>query len=241
VLLALAASLVTLPASQSGELPKFSYELDMAIYGKAFNASKLKVVPETDPEKRWQMELAIKGAMKCYPKEVLEKTVERIFIVRSFEFDKLSYGGTYTIKPPTMVIVAGDEPRAMDWPWTQRAFHHEFSSMLVNQYSGNFFWATWIEPNADGFKYISTGFEGLRKGVSNNVDFSLCEKGILTSYGAYSVEEDLNTFAEHYMTNYIPAFFTAVAKYPRIRRKVEILKEFYASIDKRIKPQEYKE
>jgi hypothetical protein len=57
----------------------------------------------------------------------------------------------------------------------------------------------------------------------------LCENGFLTQYALSDMENDINTLAQNIFRP-APGFWTKVDHYPRIRKKVSLLIDFYHNL-----------
>ncbi|HED16656.1 MAG TPA: hypothetical protein ENI64_07595 [Gammaproteobacteria bacterium] len=170
-----------------------------------------------------------------YPLEILQDNLSNIIVLGELKFFNISYGGTYLDK--TIYITVGtDSTHKKSVMHLSSTFHHEFNSILMFRYE--FSKLSWLAANPDGFTYAKTEEEKLQAlKESTNIEGSkkLYKYGFLTEYNKSSLENDFNMYAEFAFTR--PARLTNLAKkYPRIRRKVILLKEFYLNISKDFKP-----
>jgi hypothetical protein len=132
----------------------------------------------------------------------------------------------------------------------EQRFHHEFSSILLNQNEALFEPDRWTAANDPSFTYRAAGVveeqdgdrseatrvlaaEQEKTGGSGSsllqVDFGLMKTGFLTPYNQVSIEQDLNETAAHLFTN--PELWEFCRQYPRIDQKVDVLIDFYRRLD----------
>jgi hypothetical protein len=118
--------------------------------------------------------------------------------------------------------------------YLEQTFHHEFSSILFRNYSRFIDTNEWKQNNVAGFVYNDpeSGVGAIRNNESSqSLDSVLCKKGLLTQYAGSGIENDINTVAQNL---FLPdkEFWNYVDRFPRIRKKVELLIRFYRELDK---------
>ena len=191
----------------------------------------------------------LEEALAKYPEAILEEFLDGIFVVGSLRFYDVGYGGTYMANARRVVLVYRDS--FSDRGFEQR-FHHEFSSLLLKRNEAIFEEERWLEGNQPDFRYRAPGViekqsgdrseatrvlaaEQERTGGSGSsllrLDPELMEEGFLTPYNLVSIEQDLNETAAHLFTN--PELWKYCERYPRIDHKVDVLIDFYRSLDAR--------
>ena len=172
--------------------------------------------------------IAIRRFALEYPSSVLNKYLEGVYLVSKFRFynnDNLRFGATYYnrrifIKYKTS---GGDHIK-----FTQRHLHHEFSSILMNK---NYFPRyKWEKHNLHPYKSKNEGIDCLStSGDGRDEHGYLFRKGYLTSYGSCYYENDINIYAEYVFL--FPNKLERIGKkYPRVKRKTKVIKEFYCKI-----------
>ncbi len=187
-----------------------------------------------------------KGLSK-YPKELAKKYLNDVSIVKSLKFYGVGYGGTYMSNSKRVLLVYRPEfdPRGFE-----QRLHHEFSSILLKMNESDFEKKRWLTANAPGFEYRAGGVieeqsgdrseatkvlaaEQEKTGGSGStlltLDAALMEEGFLTAYNRVSVEQDVNETVAHLFTN--PELWNLSVKYPRIDQKVDILIDFFRTLD----------
>lgn len=190
----------------------------------------------------------INTALAKYPAKIRARCLRGIHVVGGLRFYDVSYGGTYMANSRRIVLVyrEGFEKRGFE-----QRFHHEFSSLLLEQNESLFEFERWTSANEPDFSYRAGGTmeeqngdlsestrvlqaEQKKTGGSGSsllqLDIALMEDGFLTRYNMISIEEDLNEIAAHLFTNH--ELWEMCRRYPRIDQKVDVLIEFYRRLDK---------
>lgn len=182
-----------------------------------------------DPSEIARSKKVIQKALSKYPKEVLENHLERISILKSIRFFGVDYGGTNMDKV-VYLANSGKENGYTD-AFIEKTFHHEFSSVLLLNYPQYFEEKKWTVFN--GFDYFdaSGGVNAIKNGTDGlNFDEKFLEAGFLFEYGASSMENDLNSFAENIFCQ-SDEFRNLLKKYPRINYKYKLMIDFYSKIN----------
>tara|TARA_R110002096_G_scaffold32485_2_gene94383 strand:+ start:6773 stop:7597 length:825 start_codon:yes stop_codon:yes gene_type:complete len=202
------------------------------------------------PDYREAAQKIILKALAKYPDEILEQFLDQVSLVGSLSFYDVGYGGTYMANGRQVVLVYRPtfDPRGFE-----QRFHHEFSSILLKKNEALFDGDRWHASNKDTFSYRAPGIveeqsgdrseatrvlaaEQKKTGGSGStllkLDLSLMEQGFLTSYNRVSVEQDLNETVAHLFTN--PDLWNYCERFPRIDQKVDIIIDFYRSLDVRM-------
>jgi len=181
------------------------------------------------PPERERAVSAIRSAMMKYPPSLLAGNVRAVYIVRSLEFDGISAGATNSADE---VYIADDEvQQGFTDEWLERAFHHEFSSILLRNYEGSFREADWLAANPAGFRYGESGVDSIKAGRASEEPVpEQHQQGFLHEYGRGALEDDFNSFAESLFSN-SRDFWKAVDRFEGVRKKTQLAIEFYHSLD----------
>ena len=147
------------------------------------------------------------------------------------KFYDVGYGGTNS----TDALYLTNNGAAMGYNdlYMEQTFHHEYSSILYRNYPSFIDEEAWKEANITGFDYNDpeNGVGAIRNNESSqDLDTALCKKGFLTQYSLSGIENDINTFAQNIFSP-SAGFWKIVDQYPRIKRKVKLLIDFYNRID----------
>ena len=175
--------------------------------------------------------IIIARALVKYPESLLEHNLKHIYFLKDMKFYDVGYGGTNS---NDAVYLTNQGPaRGYTDRYLEQTFHHEFSSVLLRNYSSLLDTTAWKDANIPGFIYNDpeNGVGAIRNNQSSqDLDSVLCEKGVLTQYGGSSIENDVNTFAQNL---FCPEknFWQEVERYPRIRRKADLLIHFYNALN----------
>jgi hypothetical protein len=169
-------------------------------------------------------------ALNKYPEAIFTYNLKSVFFLKSMQFFGVGFGGTNSAD----AVYLSDQGVAAGYTdkYLEQTFHHEFSSILLRNYTAFLDTNAWKANNAPGFRYNDpeNGVGAIRQNqTSQELDSLLCQKGVLTEYGGSSLENDVNTFAQNL---FCPEknFWAYVAKYPHIYRKTKLLIRFYSRI-----------
>lgn len=173
----------------------------------------------------------ITKALNKYPLGVLKRDLRCVYFLKSIRFYKVGYGGTNS----TDALYLSDNGIPLgytDW-YLEKSFHHEFSSILYRNHPEYLNETAWKKANIAGFDYNDpeAGVGAIRNNKSSEeIDTALCRNGFLTQYSLSDMENDINTFAQNI---FIPAegFWEAADRYPRIKRKLDLIISFYHKIN----------
>lgn len=172
-----------------------------------------------------RMLVILEKGLGKYPPKLIKRNLKNIYVLNSIFFSGIDYGGTYYRKR-VYISNNGIENGYTD-SYLERSFHHEFSSVLLKRHIKYFDKEGWVNANADDFSYGEGGKEAL---LTNETDKwlnpILYQDGFLNIYSLAAYEEDFNCFAEYIFTN-DPGFWAAWESSEAIRKKTEILIQFY--------------
>ncbi|WKZ61035.1 MAG: hypothetical protein QY309_06015 [Cyclobacteriaceae bacterium] len=179
----------------------------------------------------------ITKALNKYPVELIRKHLTKIYVVGQLEFYGQEYGGTNSISE--IYLSNGGSNLGYTDFWIEQAFHSEFSSILLRNYSFLFDKKKWISQNK-GIHYGKSGTDALKHGkASETFDLELNKKGVLSLYSTASIEEDFNSFAENLFKSNT-GFWEIVKMHKRIREKTSQIIEFYHRLDGRFDEKYFK-
>jgi hypothetical protein len=172
----------------------------------------------------------ISKALSKYPVYLLKANLKKIYVLEYLSFDGVGYGGTYT--SGSIFIVNEGVLNGYDDLFVEQTFHHEFSSVLYNNYIGRYGDAetVWSICN-EGEEYGDGGFNAMKNGTDGlYFDDEINEKGFIYEYARSDKENDYNSLVENI---FAPGegFWDIVEKYPRIKCKVDILLSLYKILD----------
>jgi hypothetical protein len=195
-------------------------------YDSPSNA-KIKTIKSEEDIKRSLM--IIKKALGKYPIEVLKTNLKKVYILYDISFYNVGYGGTYW--EDNVYITNQEKSNGYDDIFVEQLFHAEFSSILYLNYKQYFNKNAWKTANAPDAEYGDGGYEAIKNG-SDSEDFNeeVNKLGFLTQYGMSDMENDFNSFAKNIFSS-DPGFWELFAKYKRLNKKLNLIINFYNSID----------
>lgn len=169
-------------------------------------------------------------ALSKYPPSMLRQDLASVYFVRNMKFFDTPYGGTNSTDA---VYISNDGiPAGFTNLYLEQTFHHELSSILFRNHTSLLDTTEWKKANLPAFDYNDpeNGVGSIRKNkTSQQIDTLLCQQGFLTEYSLSSLENDINTYAQNI---FCPSgdFWAASEKYPRVRKKVMLMIDFYRNI-----------
>ena len=213
-----------------GVLVSFNYS--PAIFPELWQPSPINAGGETIAVGEMQRCKAIMlKALSKYPMAALEKDLKVVYFLKTMKFYDVGYGGTNSTD--ALYLTNNGVPLGYTDLYLEQTFHHEYSSILYRNYSSFMDEKDWKKANVAGFDYSDpeNGVGAIRNNQSSqDLDTALCKKGFLTQYSLSGIENDINTFAQNIFSP-SAGFWEIVDKYPRIKKKVKILTDFYNKID----------
>jgi len=170
-------------------------------------------------------------ALSKYPEKLLKSNLKGVYFLKEMMFYDVGYGGTNS---ENAVYLTNRGPlMGYTDKYLEQTFHHEFSSILLRNYPAFLDTNEWKGANVEGFIYNDPerGVGAIRNNKSSQaLDTLLCQKGVMTQYGASSIENDLNTFAQNlFCPEY--NFWNYVDRFPAIKKKVNLLIRFYHKLN----------
>jgi hypothetical protein len=187
------------------------------------------VIPscEADPVVFDNLRPALDGiatSIALYPPGFIAKYCRAIFICGNLRCEGVSAGGTYG---PAWIILSANPvfgPGGIH-ETARLGVHHEFSSLILARSPALV--PRWIATLPVGWQSIESTRDALLQAGDEGHD------GFLSSYGATSVENDFNTYAETAFGD--PPRLVELARTSRtIRQKATLLLGLYISLDERL-------
>jgi hypothetical protein len=172
----------------------------------------------------------IAKALTKYPEIMFEYNLKSVFFLKEMTFYNVGFGGTNSAD--AVYLTNQGASSGYTDKYLEQSFHHEFSSILFRDYPSFLDTNEWKRTNVSDFVYNDpeNGVGAIRNNQSSqDLDTLLCKKGLLTQYGGSSIENDVNTFAQNL---FCPEknFWTYVDRFPRIRKKADLLIRFYGQL-----------
>ena len=170
-------------------------------------------------------------ALSKYPAAAFEKDLSVVYFLKSMQFYEVGYGGTNSTD--ALYLTNNGIAAGYNDLYLEQTFHHEYSSILYRNHPSFLDEDGWKNANIPGFDYNDpeNGVGAIRnKQSSQDLDTILCKKGFLTQYSLSGIENDINTFAQNIFSP-SAGFWEIVDQYPRIKKKVLLLIEFYYKIN----------
>ena len=172
----------------------------------------------------------IATALNKYPDIIFKKNLRAVYFLKEMTFYNAGYGGTNS---QDAVYLTN---HGILWGYTdkylEQTFHHEFSSILFRNNPALLDTNAWKDANIPGFVYNDpkNGVGAIQDDkASQRLDTLLCQQGVATQYSESRLENDVNTFAQNL---FCPEknFWNYVDRYPRIKKKTDLLIKFYAAL-----------
>lgn len=186
------------------------------------------------PEEVARMLGAVEKLLSEYPKEVLKKNLTDIYLIKGLKFYGRSFGGTYDNS--AIYISSEGQSEAHTEEYLLSTMHSELSSIFFCNYWSEFPRKAWYAANVEGWEYKGTGVEMLGQEDIFGQSEELLGRGFLVKYSQSSLENDFNMFAFWAFTR-AERLEELAAKYERIKKKYELVVQFYEKIDPGIRIQ----
>jgi hypothetical protein len=173
----------------------------------------------------------LEKAAALYPAWLLEKSLDKVYVLSSLSFYGVAYGGTYSYSKKSIWIVNKGIRRGYDEAFLSRLFHAEFSSILLEEYKHLFDITNFEKTHDPAYSYGKGGVDALKTQKSSEAyNEEINAAGFLNMYGMSDSENDLNSFAKRL---FYPddEFWEVVEKYPYLQSKLKIVIDFYHAID----------
>lgn len=195
-----------------------------ALEGFGFDTRIAGTAPTT-----WQAWLALRAldtALDAYPDAFLTSSAPDILLTGDLTLLGFDIGGT--VQPPSWVLLATDYVRPGLTAYVQQSFHHEFSSVLIK--NTPFPEQEWAALLPQGFAWPTTDAQRLAATQDYADDLNgFYQRGFVSDYGVSSLENDINTYAEHLMHD--PQGLAELAQnHPMIRAKTLLIRGYYIGL-----------
>ncbi|WP_152248706.1 hypothetical protein [Xanthomonas maliensis] len=163
------------------------------------------------------------AALAVYPQGAFGRLCRAIVLVRQLRFAGAEGGGT---AGGDFIVLASDPNRsAQSNRVTARlGVHHEFSSLIWQRQPA--MTIRWRLLMPAGWQPAPTAAEALSR---NEEAAPPLASGVLSAYGATSLENDFNTYAEIAFDD--PARMRNLARMPIVAAKLAVLREAYVATD----------
>jgi hypothetical protein len=210
---------------------KFVFNVEKSMFPSSWYKGKINAKVEAlDTTEIERSVKVLKLAMSKYPPGLISKNLKKIYVLKNLEFYGVGYGGTYS--DDIIYLANSGKQDGYTDDFIERGFHEEFSSVLLQNYSGYFDKVQWNEINGPEFKYgCVNGYEAIESGnASEKFEEKYNEMGFLDQYATSTMENDLNAYAKNI---FCPRenFWDLVQKYRKLDAKLRIVIDFYAKID----------
>ena len=166
---------------------------------------------------------------KKYPLDILKNNLREVYLAKELTYKGNSFGGSYRAG----IILMSYDHHYDTIQFVEKEFHHEFSSILMKDRKNKFYRDVLYSWRRNSGKYygsvkihkVTWEDEDDGRGTSRE----LLKNGFLVKYGRTGYENDFNTYAETLFTT--PRKIARYSKrYPKVKRKTKIIKEFYCKI-----------
>jgi hypothetical protein len=207
------------------------FPLDEDIFPKTWENDQINPqITALEEESQVRVKLILGNAFDKYPPKLLRKNLKKVYVLKTLSFFGLpSYGGTYNRRD--IYITDNGISNGYTDKYIEGSFHHEFSSVLMKRHSKHLDVEAWNASKPAGFIYGEGGKEALMTGnTSLFLDSSLIVNGFLNEYSLASMEEDFNCYAENLFLS-DDEFWEAWEQSEAVRRKTEIIIDFYNSLN----------
>lgn len=194
------------------------YDGKTAIFPVEWLAKKInaKATPAAT-EKFRQDTVAVSMAFDKYPSWVLQKELGVVYIVGKLRFSAQYFTGTNSTNN---IYIGSDGNNEIE-----KTFHHEFSSILLRNYSDIIFEMQWKEKSPELLSVSSAA--AVKSGLySIDYDEKLLVKGYLGHYSLSNWENDFNMYAENIFAGG-KAFWKIADRYPKVLEKTKLIVKFY--------------
>lgn len=178
----------------------------------------------------------LRKALDKYPDGFLERHLERIYALHALYFDGAEVGGSNSSTRKSVYITNNGRYKYPE-QYIEETFHHELSSILWKKFGKKKFDIhAWRQINPPGFDYsdkYTGGLNTAKEGKSSlKRDVGLLQQGFLNEYAQSNIENDFNEFLAKMFLN-DGTFWQDIESYERLKAKVDLVMDFYHSIDPR--------
>ena len=215
----------------SEKIDRLSREYNISIHCKTSSINFMSEDVKGRQASQYLIDGAYKGLNKfltIYGKSFLNKNVDEIVLLEDLKFYENSVGGLSNGEKIYICLDDYSEYNGYrDYVYFKN-LNHEFSSNILKK-TAFYKRITWKK-----IAYIYDFSRNYLIKCLNDSNFAkqsneyLLENGILSNYGLTGDENDFNVYAEKLFTR-DTTLLNAKKNYEKVRKKIEILKEFYRS------------
>ena len=162
----------------------------------------------------------IKKELSKYPVNVIATFLKRVYVIDSISFYGKKIDACYG--SDAIYITANSR-------YFEISFNHELNSILYYHNKKSFPKEQWEKLNTVAY----TGNEWTNK-FDTDISNLYANTGFITEYSKTSFSNDMSCIAEYMMVPQ-PCLKQYLAKYPLVKAKFEMMKQFYLSIDSSFK------
>jgi len=171
----------------------------------------------------------VKTALDKYPVSFLKNNLKKIYVLNYLEFYDVEYGGTNS-NDIVYMSNQGEDLGYTDF-YLEQLFHHEFSSIILRNYTDVFFNTKWEAINPDDFIYGQGGVQAISDDNAGlTFEDKYHEQGFLYQYAMSDSENDFNSIAENLFYPH-PMFWEIYDNYPLVRLKTDLTIKLYHSVN----------
>lgn len=201
---------------------------------KDTETDKSDITSLKDEVRRAKVFRSLSDSIILYPKSIFSRNIEKIYILDKLFIGGTNVSGTYDYSNKNIYIATNQRSNKI----VEKTLHHEFSSILINKYTLSE--KQWRNAARKNFQYEQDKdpfYAWLYSiGEVDHIDQeTLLNRGLLRQYAETGVENDFNIYAE-YVFSYPSKMKKLISEYPIIKRKYEVFKDFYLSIDEGFQP-----
>lgn len=166
----------------------------------------------------------IRRFLSSYPGELIRADLTDIYLVANLSFYGKNFGGTSFLS--SIYINVREE---IPDEFLLARLHSEFSSILLRKHS--FPKEKWEQVNPPNFRYIGSGVAMLDQRNLYGQSGNLLSNGFIVKYAQSSLENDFNMMVDWLFTKQA-RLNQLCEKYPLIRKKRDLVVEFYQSLSR---------
>jgi hypothetical protein len=168
---------------------------------------------------------AIQHFLEMYPPSLVARALRHVYVLGSMSFYGHQYGGTW--RPDAIYVVREARTGGYDDGSLAATLHAEFSSVLLSNYP--FPVSEWTKVNDKAWRYQGSGHEVLGQPDLLGHSEELWRQGFICRYSTASMEEDINMYVSHAISDPRSLKYAA-ARHDRIRRKLQLVIRFYEAV-----------
>jgi hypothetical protein len=194
--------------------------------------STVQLSPVNDAQYLAYLKVVQKALLK-YPPAPIKKHLKDLYIGGPYQENDAVITGMY--EGNKIYLFYNHEFGNNSSLFLEQTFHHELSSILIQNYDFPAF--DWLKLNPKDFNYIinPVKIDAYMNSIdSYEADEAALKEGLVSRYGKVNAENDINTYAELVFTQ-PEEMKMFIKKYPVVMKKYQMLKQFYLSISPEFK------